>query len=366
MSEKSNDPLKFSLNFKSPDDPEIGYYIQCGLTYNPRLLIESIKSNSFSHRGIDFEFCTELCNFDGTVAKYNVINKHLSDSGVINKTTNFDLPQVKTMQNTQTYHGGLFSIRHFIRVWVRKLFGTEFFEKEIYAYKKIPYINRVEPYNWTMIIGDNLRINILSQRRKFDLNDVVMGALHFIMVNIKIRMIRIQIVAQETLEVNGVSKKFKNIIDYWELAVGNPVKDEIIPFRFYLKPVNIHPSTSNIELGYSVTHFLHFTVITESGSKYFKALQVKFMKMDRVPFFFDGEDDDILKEFTKNIAQQPQSGKSKVDKSNRKLFIDEKQQDHQEVDIQPNENEQDQNEDQDEDQNLIEEEEEDDVENDEM
>lgn len=321
MSAKSNEPLKFGLKFESPDDPNIGYYIQCGITYNPKLIIESVKSNTFSYRGIDYEFCTELCNFDGTVAKYNVTNKHLSDSGTINKSVVFDLPQIKTMQNAQTYHGGLFAIRHFIRVWVRKLFGTESFEREIFAYKKIPFLKRVEPYNWTMIIGDSLRINILTQRRKFDLNDVIMGALHFIIVNIKIRMIRIQIVAQETLEVNGVSKKFKNIIDYWELAVGNPVKDEIIPFRLFLKPINIHPSTSNLELGYSVTHFLHFTVITESGSKYFKALQVRFSKMDRLPFFFDGEDDDFIKDFQKNVLHQTEQSQAKTDKSNRKLFL---------------------------------------------
>lgn len=337
MSSKNNDPLKFGLKFESPDDPNIGNYIQCGITYNPKLMIESVKSNTFSHRGIDYEFCTELCNFDGTVAKYNVINKHLSDNSTINKSVCFDLPQIKTMPNAQTYHGGLFAIRHFIRVWVRKLFGNEFYEREIYAYKKVPFIKKVEPYNWVMIIGDTLRVNILTQRRKFDLNDVIMGSLHFIMVNIKIRMVRIQIVAQETLEVNGVSKKFKNIIDYWELAVGNPVKDEIIPFRLFLKPVNIHPSTSNVELGYSVTHFLHFTIITESGSKYFKALQVRFSKMDRLPFFFDGEDDEFVKKFQKEVLQQqtPQNP-TKTDKSNRKLFLNTNEQ---------GDNEQNQNED---------------------
>lgn len=321
---KNNDPLKFILNFESPDDPRPGYYIQCGLAYNLKLIIESVKSPTFSHRGIEYEFCTEICNFDGTVVKYNVTSRHLADSAVINNSVIYDLPQVKTMANGQTYHGALFAVRHMIRVWVKKFFGMETLEREILAFKKVQYPKRVEPYNWAMIIDDTFRINILMQRRKFDLDDVILGELHFIIANMKIRMVRIQLVAQETLEFNGVSKKFKNVIDYWELAVGNPVKGEMIPFRIFLKPVYIWPSTSNVELGYSSTHFVHFTVITESGSKYFKALQVRFTKMDRLPFFFEGEDDALLSQFQKDSPTNSSAPKSK------KLFSNEKSDDQEE------------------------------------
>lgn len=281
--------LEFALSF-DPWDENLKV-LRLEKEYSVELTITSVDSPTFSHRGIDYEFCTEITPCGAKPLKAQQTNLRLSESSTISKTTSFQLPKVTFPEYTQTYHGALFTVRHFIRVWVRKLIGSEFFEQELEVYRIIPYANFFEPFYVRVNIGDSLGVDYLISRRKYDINDVILGQVRFSNVDLQVKILRVQIVAQEMFEINNVSRKFKNILNYWELAYGTPVNNEVIPFRLFLSPVQISPSCSNPKYGYSATHFLHFTIVTNSGDKYYKSLQVGFYKMDRLPFFFTGEDD---------------------------------------------------------------------------
>jgi vacuolar protein sorting-associated protein 26 len=108
-------------------------------------------------------------------------------------------------------------------------------------------------------------------------------------VALKIKSFTVSLTAQELMEAGGKTKKYKHILKTWEVTDGAPVKGEIIPFRLYLAPLNLSPSCSRAESGYTVTHFLHFSIITTSNEKYFKALQITLHKWTGSPFAFAEE-----------------------------------------------------------------------------
>ena len=113
-----------------------------------------------------------------------------------------------------------------------------------------------------------------------------MGGAHFLLVALKIVKFTVELVAQEILDIGGKTKKHTNIIYEWEITDGAPVKGEIIPFRLFFSPLNVSPSVVDQTKGYSVSHFLHFYIHTTSGTKYFKALQIKLGKWTSMPFGF--------------------------------------------------------------------------------
>lgn len=299
------DHLEFELTF-DPWEEDLKT-LRIDKEYAVQLNIKSLDSPSYSHRGIDYEFCTEITPCGGKPMKTQQNSLRLTEAGSITSSTPFTLPKISFPEYSQTYHGALFNVRHFIRVWVRKLIGSDFFEQELEVYRIVPYANHFEPFFVSVCIADSLGVDYLISRRKYDINDMIVGQVRFSNVNLQVKILRVQIVAQEMFEINGVSRKFKNILNYWELAYGTPVNNEVIPFRLFLAPVQVSPSCSNPKDGYSVTHYLHFTIVTDSGVKYYKSLQISFYKMSRLPFFFTGEDDAFIQKLeSEKRAQESQ------------------------------------------------------------
>lgn len=262
--------------------------INCGDVFDVVMTIRP-KKGTFNHRGVDCEFCSELSPKGGKVVKIATRAEHLSEPGTFSGPTKFTLPNIKIGDNAQTYHGGSFSMQHWIRVFVKKTFGTVDVSEEITAYRITGIVKTMEPLCVRVAVSDSIRIDLLTARRKFDIGDVICGAAHFLTVNLKLSKFMVHLMAQELVEANGKTKKEKYMIQKWEITDGTPVKGEIAPFRLYLDPVNVSPTVSDPDGGYSVTHFLHFTIHTVSGENYFKALQIKLFKWNQLPFKFTGE-----------------------------------------------------------------------------
>lgn len=284
MSKKPS-PLNFDLTYNTETPQQVKNVFQVGESFDTTLKITTPKGN-FSHRGIDFEFCTEFLPKGGKVIKYNTVALRLSEAGTISNSQEFQLPKCSIGANCQTYVGDSFSLRHWLRISVKKLIGTVDYEKEIIAYNIQPPSKKLDLICVRVAVQDSIRIDLITNRRQFEINDVITGAAHFLLVNLKVKSFTVTLVAQEYTEVNGKVNRTKNRIQQWEITDGAPVKGEIVPFRLFLHPLHLNPSCSNPEHGYSVTHFLHFTVVTMSNEKYFKALQIKLNKWPVLPFVF--------------------------------------------------------------------------------
>jgi vacuolar protein sorting-associated protein 26 len=189
----------------------------------------------------------------------------------------------------QTYHGGSFSVIHTIRVVVKKMLGSIDYDQEIISYAIAPAIKSLDPLCVRVAVAENVRIDLMISRRKFEIGDVVYGAAHFLLVNLKIKSFTVSVMAQELTEVSGKTKKHKQYWGTWEVCDGAPVKGEIVPFRIFFAPLGLSPSCSRAESGYTVTHFLHFLIVTTSNEKYFKSLQIKLYKCSTLPFTFTDE-----------------------------------------------------------------------------
>lgn len=284
-------PLEFDVQvtpLSTQIDPGI---FNCGDSFDVTLTIKVKTPNAFSHKGIYFEFCSELIPEKGRVMSLSSsVSTLLTESGSFSGVMECQLPQLTIPSNVQTYHGELFSIKHLLKFIVKKSFGSVEHQHEIIAYSYTPCVSKLQPLCVRVAVAENIRIDLLINRRKFELNDVLLGGAHFLLVALKIYKFTVDLVAQEILDSGNKTKKHTNVIFTWEITDGAPIKGEIIPFRLFLAPLKLSPSVVDQTKGYSVSHFLHFYIWTTSGTKYFKALQIKLGKWNSLPFNFTDSD----------------------------------------------------------------------------
>ncbi|OHT06911.1 Vacuolar protein sorting-associated protein 26A [Tritrichomonas foetus] len=284
MSSKGS-PLKFQLVITPVQPQPCKGIIQTGEKFNLDLKIISNKG-SFNHRGIEFEFATEFTPKSGKTLKYCSNTLRIAEAGTITGSQEFNLPQCEIPVNCQTYVGESFSLRHWVRITVKKLIGSVDYEKEIRSYNVMHPSKKFDPICVRVAVSDAIRIDLIISRRQFEVGDVITGAAHFLLINLKVKSFTITFMAQEYTEANGRTIKNKHKIGTWEISDGAPVKGEIIPFRLFLDPLKLDPSCANPQKGYSVTHLLRFTVLTMSDERYFKDLQIKLNKWPELPFVF--------------------------------------------------------------------------------
>jgi vacuolar protein sorting-associated protein 26 len=257
----------------------------CGDSFDVKVRITP-NQKAFSHKGIVFEFISILVPDSGkTIPLTTPIQIPLVESGTLSGTMECQLPQLTIPANIQTYHGELFNIKHILRFVAKKSFGQSVeYTEEIKAFAYVPCVTKLQPLCVRVAVTENIRIDLLINRRRFELRDVILGGAHFLLVALKITKFEVSLVAQEVFEQNGKPIKHKNVIRTWQITDGAPIKGEIIPFRLFLSPLNLTPSCVDQTMGYSVSHFLHFIVYTTSRQKYFKSLQIKLAKFTSMPF----------------------------------------------------------------------------------
>jgi hypothetical protein len=91
------------------------------------------------------------------------------------------------------------------------------------------------------------------------------------------------------METSGKTQKGKHVLHSWDITDGALVKGQIVSLRLFLAPLRASSSGSSAESGYTVTHVLHFSIVTTSNEKYFKAPQVHLHKCAQPPFIFVNE-----------------------------------------------------------------------------
>lgn len=281
--------LSFNFAIKTEKPQICPGVVNTGEKFDVTLTITANAGN-FQHKGIDFDFYSEYAPKGAKAVKFGQVHTKCAEAGTIASTAEFTLPTCKIPARAQTYMGESFTVRHWMKVHVRKTFGSVEHSEEVISYVVTPMAKKgvpLDPVGVRVAVADNIRIDLMINRSKFDLNDLICGGCHFLLVALKIKTFTISLIAQEMSEVSGKTKKNKMVCESWDITDGPPVKGEIIPFRLYLAPLNLSPSCANAEQGYSVAHFLHFSFVTLTGEKYFKSVQINLVKWSNPPFEFE-------------------------------------------------------------------------------
>lgn len=128
-------------------------------------------------------------------------------------------------------------------------------------------------------IEDHLHIEFEFTKSKYHLKDCIYGKVNFNLVRIKIKVMEMNLMKQETLG-NGTSAiTEKEPVAKFELMDGAPVKGEVVPIRFYLASAQgLTPTYKSINNRVSTKYFLHLVLLDEQDRRYFKQQEIELWR----------------------------------------------------------------------------------------
>ncbi|KAK2083444.1 Vacuolar protein sorting-associated protein 26B [Saguinus oedipus] len=123
-------------------------------------------------------------------------------------------------------------------------------------------------------IEDCLHIESEYNKSKYHLKDVIVGKIYFLLVNIKIKHMEIDIIKREMMGTSPNVYHKNDTIAKYEIMDGAPVRGQSIPIRLFLAGYELTPTMRDINKKFSVCYYLNLMLIDEEEWRYFKQQEV--------------------------------------------------------------------------------------------
>eukprot|EP01130_Rhizamoeba_saxonica_P005181 TRINITY_DN2073_c0_g1_i2.p2 TRINITY_DN2073_c0_g1~~TRINITY_DN2073_c0_g1_i2.p2 ORF type:complete len:161 (-),score=32.84 TRINITY_DN2073_c0_g1_i2:66-548(-) len=128
-------------------------------------------------------------------------------------------------------------------------------------------------------IENCLHIEFEYFRSRYNLRDVVVGKVFFLLVKIRVKHMHITLSKQESTGPRSNPYIEMNTLSQYEIMEGPPVKGESVPIRFFLSAFDLTPTYQNVEEKFSVNYFLNLILIDENDRRYFKQSEINLFRL---------------------------------------------------------------------------------------
>ena len=249
-------------------------------------IIICINNNSFSHNGIKIQILGLIENKIGQKknSEFISLTKDLSPpSKLINQINTFEYSFSNVEKNYESYRGKNFNIKYLIRVIIETKLRALIWEREfgvINPVKKEALEILNDPIDMSVGIGDWLHLIFYLDRTKYTTKDVITGRIIFKKVTHNLKMMSLEIIKKEKGNNGEIMNDVK--LCRFEIMDGAPIKNEIIPIRFFLSPYELTPTYKNINNKFSVSYFINLVIYDSKDKRYFKQHEIILYRIPRV------------------------------------------------------------------------------------
>jgi len=141
-----------------------------------------------------------------------------------------------------------------------------------------------EPIKMEVGIEDCLHIEFEYGRRRYHLDDVVVGRVHFLLVRIRIRRMELALVRRESVAdvANPNATNESQTLAKFEVMDGQPAKGGAVPVRMFLGgiPAELTPTHRDVYGRFSVRYFLNLVLVDEEDRRYFKQQEIELWRKE--------------------------------------------------------------------------------------
>ena len=247
-----------------------------------------LNSQTLKHKGIKVEL-------HGVVEKYGALTytteflflkQELIPAGeIIQEKTTLEFCFRNPYLKYESYKGNYASVKYFTKLVIDSNLITLIsitYEKEFAVVnpsdESILYENDF-PIKLRVGVKNILSLSIQFEHCNYNCRGTLKGFVTFNLVNTNIQFMEVQFVKRE---VCFDGKKYEpEYISRYELIDGGPIKNEIIPIRFFLKSYNLTPSYPDIEGIFGVKYFLNLVVVDDNDNRYFKLAEINLYRLFR-------------------------------------------------------------------------------------
>ena len=254
-----------------------------------KIIIFANRSN-ISHNGIKIEILGIIENkiSPGKNITFILLSKELSPPGkLINEINSFEYSFNNVEKNYETYRGINFNIKYIIRATIQNTFNSLIFEREFGVIKPnkkeaLELLN--DPIEMNVGIEEKLHITFILDRNKYSTKDVITGRIIFkkIARNFELKTMYLEIIKKESNINQNENMSNDIILCRFEIMDGSPIKNEIIPIRFFLSPYELTPTYKNINNCFSVKYYINLVIYDFKDKRYYKQHEIILYRIPRI------------------------------------------------------------------------------------
>ncbi|KRX88453.1 Protein MON2 -like protein, partial [Trichinella pseudospiralis] len=196
------------------------------------------------HNGIKIEFIGQIeVNYDrGNHNDFISMCKDLAQPGELYQSAEYPFEFSRVEKPYESYNGSYVKLRYFLRVTIAKRISDIVHEMDIVVHTLSVYPETSDCIKMEVGIEDCLHIEFEYNRSKYHLKDVIVGKIYFLLVRIKIKLMEIAIIKQESIGTGANVYPENTAIAKYEIMDGAPVKGESIPIRLFLSGYKLTPT----------------------------------------------------------------------------------------------------------------------------
>ena len=250
----------------------------------------NLTSKSFDHNGIKIML---LGLIQSTTDKKNesqfiTLTKELCPAGkLVNQNNKFPFAFNNVEKQYESYRGIEFNVRYILRVIISCSLRNLTWEREFGVAR--PETKEIlttlnDPIKMDVGIEDWLHLSFELDRTKYSTKDVITGRVTFKKVSMKLKLMLLQIIRRETI----IGGEMDNaVLCKFEIMDGGPIKNEIVPIRFFLSPYELTPTYINVNNKFSVKYYVNMVLFDDKDKRYFKQHEIVLYRIPRIPPVFN-------------------------------------------------------------------------------
>ena len=247
----------------------------------------TLTSKTFDHNGIKIILLgmIESISDSKNSSQFITLTKELCPPGTLsNQINTFKFAFNNVELSYESYRGIEFNVKYLLRVIIGTTLRSLTWEREfgvVCPHTKDVLKDNNEPIRMDVGIEDWLHLSFELDRTKYSTKDVITGRVTFKKVSMFLKSMLLQIIRRETIIGGEVDNA---ILCRFEFMDGAPIKNEIVPIRFFLSPYELTPTYKNVNNKFSVQYIINLVLFDAKDKRYFKQHEIILYRIPRVPF----------------------------------------------------------------------------------
>ena len=128
-------------------------------------------------------------------------------------------------------------------------------------------------------IQNLLSIDFELEHSNYNCRGTLKGIVSFNYNHFPIKYVGIQLLKNEVVFAENKKGREPTIIENIELIDGNPIKNDMVPFRIFLKSYNLTPTYKNINNIFSLKYYVNLIIGDYKNNTFFKQTEIKLFRV---------------------------------------------------------------------------------------
>lgn len=260
------------VDVKLPQDKKEKYPLyEDGESITGAVTVRVKDGKKVEHIGIKAQLFGSIETTNGQKDDFLCLSQDLAPPSELDHTESYPFAFNNVEKRYESYRGRNLTVNYYVKITVLRK-NTDITKlKRFWVYVYSNPTDLKKSIKLDIGIENCLHIEFEYSKSTFNLKDVIVGRIYFLLTRLKIKHMEISLITRETVGVSPNQLTDSNTIRY-EIMDGSPVKGETIPIRLFLGGYDLTPTTkTNL---FTVKNYLSLVIIDEDGRRYFKQSEI--------------------------------------------------------------------------------------------